>query len=251
MITKSPVPDTPPHCVLRGNIVKDFRDLGRSTDYHVHEEDIENVLAGDTVRLQCKAVDRALSLAHPPEHGRILVQGCGTGAEGVYLAKLGYEVVGVDISEHQRRVAQMRFEREGVCFQYVVADMTEAPFRSGTFDQVINMNIAFGFFGTEETDQQVLTEAQRLLKRRGKFFGEFINRDHALSHPKDCHDCGQFDIQTGLFSDMRLYTEDEWKQLIENAGLKLAGAWGGGDWDLSILPLTRDAYYILLLAFKP
>ena len=230
--------------------MKDPRDFGKSTNYHLHEECTEYILSGDTVRLQCKAVDRTLSLAQPPKHARILVQGCGTGAEGVYLAKLGYEVVGIDISEHQKRIAQMRFEREGVRFQYVVADMTETPFRSGAFDLVINMNIAFGFFGTEETDQQVLTEAQRLLKRQGEFFGEFINIGYALLHPEDCHDCGQFDPQTGLFSDMRLYTQDEWKQLINNAGLNLAGAWGGGNWDLSILPLTQEAYHILLLATK-
>jgi SAM-dependent methyltransferase len=85
--------------------MKDPRDFGKSTGYHVHNEDIEYVLSGDIVRLQHKAVDRALSLAQPPGSARILVQGCGTGTEGVYLTKLGYDVVGVDILEHQRRVA--------------------------------------------------------------------------------------------------------------------------------------------------
>ncbi|RKY63959.1 MAG: hypothetical protein DRQ08_08625 [Candidatus Latescibacterota bacterium] len=227
-----------------------MRDFGKVPGL-VFDEYIEDVLSGEIVTHQYKAVDRVLSIAQPPKGSWVLVQGCGTGTEGVYLTKLGYNVVGIDISEDQKKVAMMRFQREGICFYYILGDMTLAPLRSNIFDLVVNMNIAFGFFGSEETDQQVLFEAQRLLKPGGKFFGEFINIDYALSYPENCPECGEFDPETKMFSLMRLYTKDEWKRLIEIAGLKLMGVWGGPGGSADYSTLTPQTKYILLLATKP
>ena len=64
--------------------------------------------------------------------GRLLDVGCGTGLLAVSLARLGWAVTGVDISEDQLRLARAR----GVDAQ--LADAHKLPFPDGSFEGAVS-----------------------------------------------------------------------------------------------------------------
>jgi SAM-dependent methyltransferase len=67
--------------------------------------------------------------------GRALVIACGTGRNALYLAKLGFEVTGVDISEVAIEHASREAESRGLAATFVVADLDDfSP--EGSFDLI-------------------------------------------------------------------------------------------------------------------
>ena len=59
----------------------------------------------------------------PP--GRALDLACGEGQNAIWLASLGWDVLGVDYSEVAVAKAQARAEREGVAARFLCADLVE------------------------------------------------------------------------------------------------------------------------------
>jgi len=110
----------------------------------------------------------------------ILDLNCGIGRHAIHLAKLGYHVVGVDISpllvERARDLAE----------EHAVADLTEflvgdargiADALSGRrFDAVISMFTSLGYYD-EETDISVLRQCRELTRQGGLFVLETGIRD--------------------------------------------------------------------------
>jgi SAM-dependent methyltransferase len=72
-----------------------------------------------------------------PDGGHVLDLGCGAGWTSEFLARAGYEVLGVDISEHMIDMARQRVERAGVPAHFVVADMEELDLDRRDFDGVL------------------------------------------------------------------------------------------------------------------
>ncbi|MBN2473182.1 MAG: class I SAM-dependent methyltransferase [Pirellulales bacterium] len=70
----------------------------------------------------------------PP--GRTLEVGCGTGADAVYLATLGFEVTAVDSSPLAMERARVRAEQQDVVARFVLADVFEFAATAGQFDLV-------------------------------------------------------------------------------------------------------------------
>lgn len=68
--------------------------------------------------------------------GRAITLGCGVGRETIYLAKMGFDVVGLDFSPTAIRRAQRRAKAEGVDVRFIVDDLTNLRHVSGTFDLI-------------------------------------------------------------------------------------------------------------------
>jgi SAM-dependent methyltransferase len=66
--------------------------------------------------------------------GSILDMGCGPGWTSLMLARAGYEVLGVDISERMIEVAQERSLRENTPAEFAVGDMEELNLGDRIFD---------------------------------------------------------------------------------------------------------------------
>jgi SAM-dependent methyltransferase len=69
--------------------------------------------------------------------GRALDVGCGTGAYSVYLAKLGYEVTGLDYLAEPLRIAQQKAQEEDVPVRFLQADVLTWE-HDGAFDLVLD-----------------------------------------------------------------------------------------------------------------
>ena len=80
---------------------------------------------------------RVLSAGEIPV-GRAIELGCGTGANSVYLAKQGFDVVGVDISSIAIDAARQRAEREGVQVQFIASDVGNLAWSGEPFDFVFD-----------------------------------------------------------------------------------------------------------------
>jgi SAM-dependent methyltransferase len=73
----------------------------------------------------------------PP--GRALDLGCGTGTNCIYLARHGWEVVGVDFSILAIRRARRKARRAGVDCQFYRDDVTDLAFLADPFDLALDI----------------------------------------------------------------------------------------------------------------
>jgi cyclopropane fatty-acyl-phospholipid synthase-like methyltransferase len=73
----------------------------------------------------------------PP--GRALDLGCGTGTNCIYLARHGWEVVGVDFSILAIWRARRKAHRAGVDCQFYWGDVTDLAFLADPFDMALDI----------------------------------------------------------------------------------------------------------------
>jgi SAM-dependent methyltransferase len=95
---------------------------------------------------------------------RALDFGCGTGRSTRFLGELGFEVVGVDISEHMLERAR---ERDPESQYRLVQDGGLEDFPTGTFDLVLSA-FTFDNIPTMEKKVSLLTSLKRLLTNDGR-----------------------------------------------------------------------------------
>lgn len=113
---------------------------------------------------------------------RILDVGCGTGRHAIELAKRGYSVTGVDLSENMLNRAREKAIDTGVQIDFEKADARNLPFED-EFDLVIML--CEGAFPLMETDQmnfQILESAAHALKKDGKLIFTTLNGLYPLFH---------------------------------------------------------------------
>jgi len=105
----------------------------------------------------------------PDKAKRILDIGCGTGRHAVELAKRGYTVTGIDLSRDQLNRAIEKAKKENVSVDFRAADARALPF-DNEFDLVIMIcEGAFPLMETDEMNYEILVNAQKALKPKGKF----------------------------------------------------------------------------------
>lgn len=101
----------------------------------------------------------------------VLDLACGKGRHSVTLNKLGYDVLGVDLSSQSiAHASKMASEH----LQFAVQDMRE-PIPGKTFDAVFNLFTSFGYFDAIEDNQRVIQSVKQMLKPGGLFIIDFMN----------------------------------------------------------------------------
>jgi SAM-dependent methyltransferase len=68
--------------------------------------------------------------------GRALDVGCGEGADAIWLARSGWTVTAIDISEVAVSRAREAAKLSGVAVEWVRGDVLQTPFPAGSFDLV-------------------------------------------------------------------------------------------------------------------
>lgn len=100
--------------------------------------------------------------------GLTLVLGCGTGINSVYLAKRGFDVTGIDISETAIGYARENAKKENVNIDFIVADATDLSFlKDKEFDFILDWANLHGI--DEEKRDQYIDQIVGHCKTGGKF----------------------------------------------------------------------------------
>jgi SAM-dependent methyltransferase len=187
----------------------------------------------------------------PPE-AHVLDLACGTGRIAIPLAARGFTVAGLDISERALAVAR----EGGPELDLRHGDMRELPWPDATFDAVINLWTAFGYFETRADDERAVAEVARVLRPGGVFLMDTVNPSglHRAYRPESWRELDdgtlmlerrELDLPTGrahalwvflkdggrreLRFDHRLYSPVEYAELFRGAGLEPVRWFGGFD----------------------
>ena len=113
---------------------------------------------------------------------RILDIGCGTGRHSIELARRGYTVVGVDLSESQLKRAKEKTSAQKLSIVFKKHDARKLSFIN-EFDLVIMLcEGAFPLMETDEMNFQILKNTSNALKPKGKLIFTTLNGLFPLFH---------------------------------------------------------------------
>ncbi len=116
------------------------------------------------------------------QSSRVLDIGCGTGRHSIELARRGYSVTGVDLSESMLAKAKLKAQRAGVEVEFIQADARHLQFLND-FDLVIMLcEGAFPLMETDEMNYMILQSAANALKEKGKLIFTTLNGLFPLFH---------------------------------------------------------------------
>ncbi len=178
---------------------------------------------------------------------------CGAGRHMVHLRPRAGSVTGLDYSADLLALASRSL---GPGARLVRADMRAIPFVE-TFDVVVNFFTSFGYFFTHAENLAVARGLARALRPGGRFFIDYVNGRHVEQHlqPHTVRESAGYMITEDRWLDasprrvnkrmfvvrdgvevrrqeesVRLYTPEEFMQLLSEAGLeveRLMGEYGG------------------------
>jgi ubiquinone/menaquinone biosynthesis C-methylase UbiE len=91
---------------------------------------------------------------------------CGDGIHSLFLARLGADVIAVDIAENSIKLAELRAKKAGISgMRFLVADAEELPFGEGEKFDVITCVGSLSYVDIQPLIDRLL----ELLKENGKF----------------------------------------------------------------------------------
>ena len=124
---------------------------------------------------------------------KILDIGCGTGRHALELAKRGYTVTGIDLSESQLERAREKAIAMDLHVDFQKHDARRLPFK-GEFDLAIMIcEGAFPLMETDEMNYEILRNADAALKPGGKLVFTTLNGLFPFFHSieKFCASCSE------------------------------------------------------------
>jgi len=100
--------------------------------------------------------------------------GCGAGNYGIFLASIGFDVTGVDISQTAIKLARENAEKKGVNSKFIVADVLgNLDEIKGTFDFAYDWELLHHIFPEER--KKYVENVHRILNPRGKYLSVCFN----------------------------------------------------------------------------
>ena len=183
--------------------------------------------------LRFKAVQRHLTDVHS-----ILDIGAATGAFSIPLAKMGYSVVHLDLSEDMLRIAREKAEKEALSgIRFIKRDAADLSiFGTDEFDLVLCFDGAVSFSGSKAGD--VIAEACRVGKKamfsvsaKSCMAATWLN--YSMTKLGHIHPSVRKMMTEGYFSkedyddaenltsisELKAYTTGEFRNILENLGM--------------------------------
>jgi SAM-dependent methyltransferase len=135
-----------------------FREIeDRRYSFHYHLRDLFSVLRGS--------------------HGKLLEVGCGMGVDSVQLARCGFDVIAVDLTENALMVAKEFAAHRGVSVDFRLGNAEGLDFPDETFDVVYS----FGVLHHTPDIERAVAELRRVLKPGGTAHVMLYHRDSLVN----------------------------------------------------------------------
>lgn len=196
---------------------------------------------------------------------RVLDLACGAGRHSRALAERWW-TSGLDLSEVLLRLAHQEEFRAA----FVRGDMRVLPYADKSFDLVVNLFTSFGYFETDEEHVLVFDEVARVTSESGTFVLDFLNAgqvraafvpydervigDRTVIQTRTITDDGCYVVKTirirgedrVFIERVRLFTPDELKRMMTNAGFAIDACYGGYD----ASPLKQHSPRVILFGTR-
>jgi SAM-dependent methyltransferase len=150
-------------------------------------------------------IDQLLALVTLPKGAAVLDIPCGPGRHLLPLARRGFQLCGVDLSQAYLAEAQKRAADARVTIELILADMREFV-RPESFELAICMYTSFGYSGDPQQDAKVLKNLYRSLRPGGRLVLELVTKETAVA------------------SGPHAYPVSEGRRIVEQAELMEHGA---------------------------
>lgn len=113
-----------------------------------------------------------------PKGSKVLDLACGNGRHSLILAKKGFDVLGIDLSDYLISEAKKKLNSDYRKYKdnlhFEIRDMRDIKHKN-EFDLVVNLFSSFGYFEKDSENFRVIKSISQSLKNGGYFFFDFLN----------------------------------------------------------------------------
>ena len=200
-----------------------------------------------------------------PEKAKVLDLACGKGRHSIYLNQLGFDVLGVDLSENSIETAN---KNANETLHFRIHDMRVAF--EEKFDAVFNLFTSFGYFDNDEDNLKTLIAIKESLSDYGFAVIDFMNVPfvlenliadetktvdeidfHLKRYLKDGFIIKEIDfVDNGkkfhFEEKVRSLTLDDFKNMMDKAGIYLLDTFG----DYKLKKYHKNTSERLIMIFK-
>ncbi|MFH0845430.1 MAG: class I SAM-dependent methyltransferase [Pseudomonadota bacterium] len=149
----------------------DLVEFGRQT--YAHPESVEHLCREETVDLGLTSEETALLEKTPLKRGRLLLLGVGGGREAIPLARLGFDVTGVDfVGDLVRRSIENAKER-GATISGLVQEISTLDVPDKSYDIVWLSAAMYSCIPTRRRRVDMLRRIRKALEPGGYFICQF------------------------------------------------------------------------------
>lgn len=151
---------------------------------------------------------------------RVLDLGCGYGRIALPLAKLGYDVDGIDIRRDMIDDAKRRAKRAGQSIRYTVGDMRALPFEDRSFDRIVCLWNTFNHLMSRAEQVATIRESFRVLAPGGRAFFETMNGDSTLHQENPDFPIFRSYVAKGALMTVFVHTKADLLSLCKSARVR-------------------------------
>ncbi len=118
-------------------------------------------------------IDNLFNFLNLPLHSNIIDLACGKGRHAAYIASLGYNVLGIDLSKNSIDYAKKTYKQAHLKFE--IHDMRRKLDLDTKALAVFNFFTSFGYFESIDENIQTIRNIKENLKPNGYFCIDFFN----------------------------------------------------------------------------
>lgn len=212
------------------------------------QEDYLKIYAHRTDEAAREEIDHIIQQLQLINGQHILDLCCGNGRHSRQLARQGFVVTAVDLSDVLLAEAR-RLTEDNLSVEYVQCDVRDIAYEQ-EFDAVLNLFTSFGYFEEVDENQRVLERIKQALKPGGRFVVDFLNPSfvkRSLVPYSERKQNGLIIKETRTIEEpfvrkwieveedkqirtyeerVRLFSEADMKHMMEKVGLHIEGVFG-------------------------
>ncbi|MBK21249.1 MAG: SAM-dependent methyltransferase [Flavobacteriales bacterium] len=125
-----------------------------------------------------KFISKLIDFLGPEPDAKFVDIACGKGRHSIFINKLGYDVVGYDLSEESILEANKSAKND---LKFYTHDMRQI-FRTNYFDFALNLFTSFGYFKNKRDELNAIKASAKNLKKNGILVIDFLNRDKVIKN---------------------------------------------------------------------